>query len=96
MLIGAGFVTHVSAAIPILTVAVGLSGFQYAGCMVNHVDIAPPFSGILFGLSNTFATLPGILVPYTIRIITVYVSSCFKKDIFNQMMLTLWPDVYAW
>ncbi len=49
--------------------------FQYSGCMVNHVDIAPPFAGILFGISNTFGTLPGFLAPYAIGRITTHVGS---------------------
>lgn len=32
-------------------------------CSVNHLDIAPQHASILMGLSNTFATLPGILSP---------------------------------
>lgn len=71
-LIGTGFVTceNPYLAVAILAVAVGFSGCQYASVMVNHVDIAPPFCGILFGISNSFATLPGFLSPYVIGIIT--------------------------
>ena len=28
---------------------------------MNHIDIAPRYAGILMGLSNTFATIPGII-----------------------------------
>ncbi|KAK4879138.1 hypothetical protein RN001_007284 [Aquatica leii] len=52
-----------------LTLAVGLGGFAWAGFGVNHLDIAPQHAGILMGLSNTFASLPGILSP----IITGYI-----------------------
>jgi hypothetical protein len=30
---------------------------------VNHLDIAPQFASILMGLSNTVATLPGMVSP---------------------------------
>lgn len=30
---------------------------------VNHLDIAPPYASILMGISNTFATLPGMFSP---------------------------------
>ena len=41
----------------------GGGGFAFSGFFVNHLDIAPPFAGILIGLSNTVATLPGIISP---------------------------------
>ena len=55
-------------------VCFALSGFQYSGVMVNHVDIAPQYAGVLFGISNTAATLPGIAAPYVIGVITSNVS----------------------
>ena len=56
------------------------SGFQYSGCMVNHVDIAPPFAGLLFGISNTAATLPGFMAPYAIGKLTTNVSARLYYD----------------
>jgi len=58
------------AAVAVLSLSVGFSGFQYPGVMVNHVDIAPPFAGVLFGISNTVATLSGVFAPYVIGVIT--------------------------
>ena len=46
-----------------LTLAVGGGGFAFSGFYVNHLDIAPPFAGILMGITNTVATLPGIISP---------------------------------
>lgn len=46
-----------------LTLGVGLAAFPFSGFGVNHLDIAPQHGGILFGLSNTFATIPGIVSP---------------------------------
>ena len=79
-LIGTGYIncTNPYAAVVLLSFGVGFSGFQYSGCMVNHVDIAPPFAGTLFGISNTVATIPGILAPYAIGRITVDVSRMFR------------------
>lgn len=45
-----------------------------AGYLVNINDIAGPFSGIVFGLSNTIATLPGIISPNLASAITKNVS----------------------
>ncbi|KAL0280109.1 UNVERIFIED_CONTAM: hypothetical protein PYX00_001499 [Menopon gallinae] len=46
-----------------LTIAVGFGGFAWSGFGVNHLDIAPAYAGILMGVSNTFATLPGMISP---------------------------------
>lgn len=46
-----------------LTISVGMNGFVYSGFFVNHLDIAPQYAGVLIGISNTIATLPGIFSP---------------------------------
>ena len=48
---------------------------------MNHVDIAPPFSGILFGISNTAATIPGIVAPYIVGVITSEASLYYLQII---------------
>jgi len=48
-------------ALVVLILAVGLSGLATAGYGVNHLDISPRYAGILFGFSNTIATIPGIV-----------------------------------
>lgn len=30
---------------------------------VNHLDVAPQHASVLMGISNTFATIPGIVSP---------------------------------
>jgi len=37
------------------------AAFSKGGFWVNHLDIAPNYSGILLGITNTFATIPGII-----------------------------------
>uniref|UniRef100_A0A914WUR0 Major facilitator superfamily (MFS) profile domain-containing protein n=1 Tax=Plectus sambesii TaxID=2011161 RepID=A0A914WUR0_9BILA len=51
-------------AVALLTLSQGLNGLQYGGYIVNHVDIAPRFAGTLFGISNTVATISGIVAPF--------------------------------
>jgi MFS family permease len=48
-------------AITLVTIATGGAAFGVAGFAGNHLDIAPQYAGILMGLSNTFAQLPGIV-----------------------------------
>ena len=62
-MMAAGYVLTKVGAITCLTIAVGIGGFAWSGFSVNHLDIAPQFASILMGLSNTFATLPGIISP---------------------------------
>jgi ACS family sodium-dependent inorganic phosphate cotransporter len=41
--------------------AAGMLALCYAGYAVNGFDIAPRYADVLFGISNTFATVPGII-----------------------------------
>lgn len=50
-------------AVALLTLGTMFVGGMYSGFLSNHIDIAPPFAGTLMGISNTFATFPGIIVP---------------------------------
>jgi ACS family sodium-dependent inorganic phosphate cotransporter-like MFS transporter 5 len=50
-----------------------------AGYLININDIAGPYSGIVFGISNTIATIPGILGPYVAGVLTKNVKK--KKQI---------------
>ncbi|KAE8749881.1 hypothetical protein FOCC_FOCC003350 [Frankliniella occidentalis] len=47
-----------------ITIAVGLGGFAWSAFSVNHLDIAPQYASILMGISNTVATLPGMISPH--------------------------------
>ncbi|KAL8618451.1 hypothetical protein ACOMHN_049868 [Nucella lapillus] len=71
-LIGTGFMecNQQMEAVAMLTIAVGLCGFHFSGYFINHGDIAPAFAGTLFGISNTAATVPGILAPYVVAALT--------------------------
>jgi len=48
-------------AVLLLTIATGLASFTLAAAGCNHLDVSPTHAGILFGLSNTGATVPGII-----------------------------------
>ncbi|ESO02282.1 hypothetical protein HELRODRAFT_65417 [Helobdella robusta] len=45
-----------------LTLAIGMGGFAWSGFSANMLDIAPQAS-IVMGISNTFASIPGIIAP---------------------------------
>ena len=44
----------------VLSLAVGLTATGHSGFAANMVDIAPGHAGYVMGLSNTFATVPGV------------------------------------
>ncbi|XP_050299060.1 putative inorganic phosphate cotransporter isoform X2 [Anthonomus grandis grandis] len=54
----------------LLIVAISLNGAMFCGHNVNHIDISPRFSGVLFGISNgigqSLAILAPILVEYVV------------------------------
>ncbi|XP_035917149.1 sialin isoform X2 [Anopheles stephensi] len=70
MIIGA-FILEPGPTITCITIAVGLGAFAWSGFAVNHLDLSPKSAGVLMGISNTFATIPGIVSP----IITGYITS---------------------
>jgi ACS family sodium-dependent inorganic phosphate cotransporter len=50
-----------TAAVALATISLAGTGMGTGGFAVNHLDVAPRYAGILMGLSNTFATIPGII-----------------------------------
>jgi ACS family sodium-dependent inorganic phosphate cotransporter len=48
-------------AVILLTITLGLCGGSMAGFASNHLDISPQHAGVLFGISNTAASIPGIV-----------------------------------
>lgn len=59
----AAFLVHRVYSVVILTIGIGIGAFSLSGFAVNHLDIAPFYASILWGISNTFGTVPGIVSP---------------------------------
>jgi ACS family sodium-dependent inorganic phosphate cotransporter len=53
--------TSAGVAVLLVTLSIGGSALGSGAFAVNHLDVAPRYAGILMGLSNTFATIPGII-----------------------------------
>lgn len=63
--VGTGFIdcTNAMVAVCFLFLAGAFIGFSAVGFIVNHVDIAPSYAGLLFGVTNTMSSLPGFIAP---------------------------------
>jgi ACS family sodium-dependent inorganic phosphate cotransporter len=61
MLTFVGYVTDVTLAIAMMSLGSVIGAFASSGFAVNHLDIAPRQAGVVMGLSNTAATIPGII-----------------------------------
>ena len=59
-----------------LTLTVGVNGLAMVGFAINHIDIAPRFAGVLMGITNTVATIPGFMGPQLAKALTPNVRPC--------------------
>ncbi|KAL1115819.1 hypothetical protein AAG570_006109, partial [Ranatra chinensis] len=65
----------------IFTVALTLNGAVTAGYLGNALDIAPNFSGTIFGMANTLSSLGGFLSAYMVGYLT------FENQTFSQWQI---------
>ncbi|XP_034257092.1 sialin [Thrips palmi] len=54
----------------LMSVSVMSVGGMFSGFLSNHIDIAPNFAGTLMAITNTFATIPGFIVPIFVGQVT--------------------------
>lgn len=57
-------------AVTIFTIQLTLNGAVTAGYLGNGLDIAPNFSGTIFGLANTLSSLSGFLSSFMVGSLT--------------------------
>ncbi|MGC1343104.1 MAG: ACS family MFS transporter [Candidatus Binataceae bacterium] len=50
-----------AAAIALITISAAANGLGLAAYGVNHLDVGPTYAGVLMGISNTIAAIPGII-----------------------------------
>ena len=77
LLVGVAFLdcSHAPVAVAVLTMGVAMTGCLYgAGLYINFADLSPRHAGVLYGISNTLATVPGFVAPIVIGVITHNVS----------------------
>ena len=82
------FGTNTPVAITFLTVAVGIGGLNFGGFNVNHLDIGAAHAGVLMGLTNMFATIPGFIGPQIAKLIAATVSFRYIRN----TRVAVYPD----
>lgn len=61
-------------------------GFEVAGSTLNPTDLAPSFSGVLYGMMNTLASLAGNNYCYVCKCVLVFIILC-HSHFFNLQVL---------
>ncbi|KAL1517434.1 hypothetical protein ABEB36_001199 [Hypothenemus hampei] len=62
-MLGAAFWDSTAGTVFCLTMAVGLGAFALGSLSIYALDIAPAHAGLVFGIANTWGTVPGIISP---------------------------------
>jgi len=75
-------------AVSVMSVGIVAMGSMFSGFLSNHIDIAPNFAGTLVALTNTAATLPGIVVPLFVGFVT--------KGNVREMHLNILENIFKW
>lgn len=76
--------------VAIFTMQLFLNGAVTAGYLGNGLDIAPNFSGTIFGMANTLSSLGGFLSAYMVGVLTnddvrIYILYIAKQRIKNNL-----------
>lgn len=71
----------------IFTVQLFLNGAVTAGYLGNGLDIAPNFSGTIFGLANTLSSMGGYLSTYMVGTLTANNVSFLNHFVFSLFLM---------
>lgn len=98
-LVATGYIgCNYTVAVLFVTISSALGGFSMSGFNINHLDIAPSYAGILLGITNTFATIPGMVGPVIAKVLTsnhtvaewrtvFYIAACI--DVFGALFFVI-------
>ncbi|XP_014239443.1 sialin isoform X2 [Cimex lectularius] len=70
--------------VTIFTLALTLNGAVTAGYLGNGLDIAPNFSGTIFGMANTLSSLGGFVSTYIVGSLT------FQNETYERFQIVFW------
>lgn len=75
-------------AVGIFTLALFLNGAVTAGYLGNGLDIAPNFSGTIFGMANTLSSFGGFVSAYMVGILTTDNVSTIMRYLITIVIIT--------
>lgn len=84
MILQANFGCDRVISVVIFTIALTINGAVTAGYLGNGLDIAPNFSGTIFGLANTLSSLGGYLSSFMVGQLT------YKNQTYHQWSIVFW------
>ncbi|KAL0112804.1 hypothetical protein PUN28_012219 [Cardiocondyla obscurior] len=84
MMIQAYYGCDRTASVAVFTVALTINGGITAGYLGNGLDIAPNFSGTIFGIANTFSSIGGFLSSFMVGNIT------YQNQTYSQWTIIFW------
>lgn len=84
MVVQAFYGCNRAASVAIFTVALTINGGVTAGYLGNGLDIAPNFSGTIFGIANTFSSIGGFLSSFMVGTIT------YQNQTYKQWTIVFW------
>lgn len=61
--------TGTTAAVALLTLAVGVNSAAYVGFQINHIDLSPNYSGTMMGITNCLSNIMSIIAPLLVGFI---------------------------
>lgn len=89
-------VSHLYSAVILISLSMGLLAFNSAGHLSNHADLCPKFAGITFAISNTIATLPGLVVgPLTAEFVVESSGRWWPVYVLAGMLNLVGAVIYA-
>ncbi|XP_013134086.1 PREDICTED: putative inorganic phosphate cotransporter [Papilio polytes] len=66
---------HLTLAVVILTLTVGLNGAHYVGFLISHIDLSPNFASTLMGITNGCGNIFSIMAPLSVSLVVKDESS---------------------
>uniref|UniRef100_A0A1B6MM37 Major facilitator superfamily (MFS) profile domain-containing protein n=1 Tax=Graphocephala atropunctata TaxID=36148 RepID=A0A1B6MM37_9HEMI len=93
----AGHMTTENNVVACLVLAISFEGISWSAFSVNHLEIAPQHASVLMGITNTAASLPGIISPLvTGYIVTSGTVEQWRIVLYISSSIYMFGAVFYW